>query len=95
MLEVGGRLDLAQEPLGADDRGEFGPQHLDCHLAVVLEVLGQVHGGHAALAELALEAVAVRQGFGQAGKDVGHLEPPLLSATRGRNSVIQLGETTN
>ena len=62
VLEVGGGLDLAQEPLGADDRGQLGPQHLDRDLAVVLEVLGEVDGGHAALAELALEAVAVGTG---------------------------------
>ena len=72
MLEVGGGLDLAQEALGADDGGQFGPEHLDGDLAVVLEVLGQVDGGHAALPELPLEAVAIRQGFGQAGEDVGH-----------------------
>ena len=95
MLEVGGRLDFAEEPLGADDRGEFRPQHLDGDAAVVLDVLRQVHGGHAALAEFPLEAVAVGQGLGEAGEDVGHLVPPPLSATRWRNSVIQLGETTS
>ena len=61
MLEVGGGLDLGEEPLGADHGGQLGPQHLDRHLAVVPEVLRQVDGGHAARAELALEAVAVGQ----------------------------------
>ena len=59
MLQVGDRLDLAQEPLGADDGGELGPQHLDGDLAAVLEVVGEVDRRHAALAELALDAVAV------------------------------------
>ena len=59
MLEVGGGLDLGQEPLGADDRGQLGAQHLDRHLAVVLEVLGEVDRGHAAGAQLPLDAVAV------------------------------------
>ena len=72
MLELGGDLDLAQEPLGTDDRGELGMQHLDGDLAVVLEVLRQVDGGHAAPAELALDQVAVGQGGGEAGKGVGH-----------------------
>ena len=62
--------DLGEESLGADDRGQFRPQHLDRDAAVVPDVLGQVDGGHAALPELALEAVAVRQGLGEAGKDV-------------------------
>ena len=35
VLQVGGGLDLAQEPLGADHRGELRPQHLDRDLAVV------------------------------------------------------------
>ena len=72
VLEIGGDLDLAQEPLGADDRRQFRPEHLDGDVAVVLEVLRQVDGGHAARAELALEAVAVGEGFGEAGKRVRH-----------------------
>ena len=72
MLQVGGGLDLAEEPLGADHGGELGPQHLDRDLAVVLEVLGEVDGGHAALAELALDAVAVGQRGGEAGSGLVH-----------------------
>ena len=59
MLEVGGGLDLAEEALAADCGGQFGPQDLDRDLAIVLEILGEVDGGHAARAELALDAVAV------------------------------------
>jgi hypothetical protein len=40
VLEVGGGLDLGEEPLGADHGGEFRAQHLDRHLAVVPQVLG-------------------------------------------------------
>ena len=61
VLEVGGGLDLGQEALGADDGGEFGAEDLDGDGAIVLEVVGQVDRGHAALAELALDAVAVGQ----------------------------------
>jgi hypothetical protein len=50
MLEVGGGADLLEEPVGSDDGGEVGPQHLERDLAVVPEVLGQADGGHAALA---------------------------------------------
>ncbi len=54
MLQIGSSGDLGKEPLGADDRGQFGPQHLDRHAAVVPDVLRQVDGGHAALPELPL-----------------------------------------
>jgi hypothetical protein len=43
VLERGAGGDLLDEPLGAELRLEG----LERHLAVVLEVLGQVHGGHA------------------------------------------------
>ena len=49
MLEVGGGLDLGEEAFGADDGGEFGAEDLDGDGAVVLEVVGEVDGGHAAL----------------------------------------------
>jgi hypothetical protein len=34
-----------------------GRQHLDGHLAIVPEVIGQVHGRHAAVSQLPLDAV--------------------------------------
>ena len=40
---------------------ELGVEDLDGDLAAVLQVLGEVDGGHAALAELALDAVAVAE----------------------------------
>ena len=57
VLEPGGDADLAGEPLGAQGGGELGAEHLDRDLAIVLEVISQEHGRHAALAELALDAV--------------------------------------
>jgi hypothetical protein len=73
MLEVGDGLDLAQEALGADDGGEVGTQDLDGDLAVVAEVLGEVDGRHAALAELALDAVAVGENGPEALDGVGQV----------------------
>ena len=60
--------DLAQESLGADDGGQFRPQHLDGHAALVLQILREVDGGHAAGAEFALDAVAVSEGGGEVGE---------------------------
>ena len=72
MLEPGGDLDLAGEALGAEGGGELGAQDLERHLAVVLQVLGEVDGGHAALAELPLDAVALGEGGLQSGHRLGH-----------------------
>jgi hypothetical protein len=55
-------LDLDHEPLGAEDGGELRFQDLQRDVAVVLEVLGEIDRGHAALAELALDRVAVGEG---------------------------------
>ena len=62
MLEPGGDADLAREAVRAEGRGELGAEHLDGDLAVVLQVVGQVDGGHAALAELALDPVGGAEG---------------------------------
>ena len=61
VLQVRRGLDLGEKAVGADDGRELGPQHLDGHLPIVLEVLGEVDGGHAARAQLALDPVAVGQ----------------------------------
>ena len=66
MLKIGRRLDFSEKPLRADDRGELGLEDLEGDVAVVLQILGQVHGGHAALAELALDRVAALEGSVQA-----------------------------
>ncbi len=72
MLQVGRGPDLAQEPLGADHGRELGPHELDGDLAVVPQVLGEVDSRHAALAELALEAIAFGQRGGEAGAGLVH-----------------------
>ena len=75
VLQAGGELDLGQEPITADNGGELRVQHLDGDLATVLEVLRQVDGGHAALAEFALEAVAVTEGSGEAVDRASQADP--------------------
>ena len=72
MLEPCRDLDLADKPLGAERGGEFGPQHLEGHLAVVLEVAGKIDRRHPARANLPLDGVAVGEGGGEAGELVGH-----------------------
>ena len=59
MAQIGGGFNLAQESLRPQRGGQLGTQDFHRDLAMVLEVFGQVHRGHAALAQLPLDAVAV------------------------------------
>ena len=72
MLEIGGGFDLLHEPLGPEDGSEFGPQDFDGHLPVVLQILGEVHSGHAAFANVAFDPIAVGESGRDAGSDLGH-----------------------
>ena len=82
VLQVGGDLNFLEEPLRAERRREIRLEHLERDISVVPQVVSDIHRGHAALAELPLDAVAVgecglqllevrreRQG------DVGHAHP--------------------
>ena len=55
MLQRRGDADLREEPLGADGRGDLVAQHLDRDAAVVPQVAREIHGGHAAARDLALD----------------------------------------
>ena len=61
MLQPGGDADLLEEPVRSEGGGEVGAEDLQGDLAVVAEVVGEVHCGHPAAAELALDAVALGQ----------------------------------
>jgi hypothetical protein len=60
---------LSELALGADHGRQLRPEDLDGDVAVVLEVLCQEYGGHAALPELTLDAVAVLHPSGQGRRD--------------------------
>ena len=74
MLEPGREPDLALEPLGAEGLGQVGVEDLEGDGTVVPEVVGEVHGGHAAVPQLAVEDVPVAQCVGQRRRD-GHGMP--------------------
>jgi hypothetical protein len=65
MIEARRDLDLAQEALRTERCGHLGAQHFHRHLAVMLEIQGFVHGGHAALPKWPVESVAVGEGRGE------------------------------
>ena len=79
VLEAGRGLDLGEEAVAADDGAQLGMEDLDGDLAAVLQVFGEVDSGHAALAELALEAIAVGEGSGEASFGVSQGDPLLRS----------------
>ena len=83
-----GGLDLLHEALGAEHGGELGLQDLEGDLAVVLEVLGEVDRRHAALAELALDAVAIGEGGREA---IGGRHQEAVTARTGRFIVRRAG----
>ncbi len=72
VLKVGGELDLGEKALGPDDRGQLRPQQLEGDPAVVPEVMGQIHRGHAAGTDFTLEPVAFGEGRLQPGDELGH-----------------------
>jgi len=76
MLQARGDLDLLREARGAECGGEIGTQDLDRHLAVVLEVFGEIHRSHATGAEFALDAVPAGERGVQAGDGVSHEAEP-------------------
>ena len=58
VLELCGEVDLALKALAADGYGEFGQEHLECHLPAMPQVLREVDGGHATAPEDTLAAIA-------------------------------------
>ena len=71
MLQPAQDLDLEQKALGARSRHDLRAEDLDRDRAVVLAVAGQVHHGHPATSQLAVDRVAV--GY------VGRLEDGLIT----------------
>ena len=80
--EPGGEADLALEALRPERGGELGVEDLQGDGAVMLEVVGEIDGRHAAAPELALEAVAVLQSGGERLGDVGHADGGVSSQSR-------------
>src|SRR5215831_6716560 len=59
------QLDLAGEALGAERRADLRTKHLERHLSLVLQVLGEIHGRHPARANLALDRVPLGERVAQ------------------------------
>ncbi len=74
MLQIGRGANLAQEPLGAEDGGEFRLEDLERHAPVVAHVVREIDRRHPAGPELALDAIAVGEGVAKVGERVGHCD---------------------
>ena len=72
MPQVGGDLDLLEEPVGAEDSSQLRTKDFDSDRPVVLEVLGEIHRGHATGAKFFLDGVAVCEGGFETVEKVGH-----------------------
>src|SRR6059036_2544586 len=88
MLQLCGDVDLATEPLDPQRGCELRAQHLDGYLAVMPQVLGEVHGGHPARAELALDRVSPGEGLLETIEAIRyqHLSPSAGAARRTADS---------
>ena len=84
VIQLGGDSDLPQETLGPDGRSQFWPQYLDRHLALMLEIVGAIDGGHTAGPDLALYIVVAGERGLQTIKDIGHGSITVVSRARAR-----------
>ena len=87
MLEASDDLDFLQEPVSTEGGRQLRMQNFEGHLAVMLEIFGQVHGGHAARADLRLDRVAVTKCRGETFQQVRH-----ICLLRERGGGINIGE---
>ena len=70
--EVRGGLDLRKEAFGTHHRSQIGLQNLESYVAVVLQILGEIHRSHPTFTQLTLYLVAAFQGSVQARDGIGH-----------------------
>jgi hypothetical protein len=57
--EACSHLDLSQESVGANFRGDFGAQDLHRHHAFVAQIAGEIDDSHSTFAELPVDGVTI------------------------------------
>ena len=70
-------LDLAQESLGADFRGQFWSERLEGDLPVMALIPGEEDDCHPTLTELPLNGVSAAQAFLEALNEIRHVAVPI------------------
>ena len=76
MREVGNDLDLTCGALYTETGSQFGSEHLDRYLTVVLEILGEVDTRHPTATEFTLDGVVVGECCFEAFQEVRHSKAP-------------------
>ena len=77
MLQRRRGLDLGEESLAPDHRGELGSQDLERDVAIVAEIPREVDRGHATGPELAFDPVVIGEGGDETRIGVEHSAPRL------------------
>ena len=85
MDQTGGNADFPEKAAGAQRRCQGGAENLDGYEATVLQVPGEVDGGHPSAAELTVHRVVFRQDGAQAFHHLFHSSEP-----RARGANIRL-----
>ncbi len=62
MMQLRRHPDLPQEPLPPQHLRQTGVEHFQRHIAVMLEVMGEINDRHAAVADLAPDGIAAVEG---------------------------------
>ena len=88
MLQPRGGADLREKALAAECGTEIRMQHFDRDIAIVFEVVREIHRRHAAGPKLALEAIATAKGDSESRKHRGQVvsNPSRDAASRKRSS---------
>jgi hypothetical protein len=63
VLQASRGTDFPLEAFRSEGCRQLRVQHLERHVAIVLEIVGQVHRSHAAASQLSFKPVAVLQGL--------------------------------
>src|SRR5262249_903940 len=76
------------EPLGPDSGGNILPEDLERDEPLVFDVSGEVHSGHAAATELALDHVEIADRLRQRVKIRSHPPPMVRPRSRGSAKLV-------
>jgi hypothetical protein len=78
VVEPRGDLDLREKSVRADGGGEVGAEHLECDIAIVLDVASQVDRRHSPCADSALDAIPSGQYLGELTRRPSEQRPKSL-----------------
>ncbi len=90
VVEPRGDPDLREKSVGADGGGEVGAEHLECDIAIVLDVASQVDRRHSAGTDFTLDAIPPGQHLGELTRPPSEQRPKAFDRA-GREQSIGAG----